>query len=596
MLRCCRMIALLTMAVIRVPAAPATTARKPAPATTTRQSSFVKRWMKSLTLREKVAQLIFVPFHGSAPNSRSREYRQFVRLVRETRVGGMVLVNWSNGRVTQKAQPYALGAFLNRMQKLVRVPLIVAGDYERGASMRVDGTTMFPHAMAFGATGDPALARFEGQVTAREARATGVQWLFFPVADVNNNPDNPIINIRSYGEDPKQVSAFVTAFIEGTRVDPHYRVLTTAKHFPGHGDTAVDTHLNMAVINADRERLETVELAPFRSAIEAGVDSIMTAHIAVPALAPANVPATLSPAILTGLLRGQMGFKGIIVTDALEMGGIAQGYSSGEAAVLALEAGADALVMPPDPDAAVRAILAAIEGGRLTRARIDESVARLLSAKERMGLEHHALVDLESISDQIDMPEDQEKAQDITRRAITLVKNEGNLIPLRAPGKTCFIALAEGHYSAEGQEFLQQIRRRVKDATVIQLDASMPVASLDAAVEKVAACDSVAVAAFASVAAYRGDVALGGEFPHLLDSLFGTGKPTALIAVGNPYLVRSFPKAAAMLLTFSTVVPSEAAAVEALLGESPITGHSPVSIPGIAKLGEGIQVAAKQTP
>jgi beta-N-acetylhexosaminidase len=438
--------------------------------------------------------------------------------------------------------------------------------------------------MAFGAAGDPALARFEGQVTAREARAVGVQWLFFPVADVNNNPDNPIINIRSYGEDPKQVSALVAAFIEGARADPHCRVLTTAKHFPGHGDTAVDTHLNMAVIDATRERLEAVELPPFRAAIQAGVDAIMTAHIAVPALAPADVPATLSPAILTGLLRGEMGFKGIVVTDALEMGGIAQGYSSGEAAVLALEAGADALVMPPDPEAAVKAVLAAIQSGRLTRARIDESVARLLAAKERMGLDRRATVDLEAISDQIDMPEDQERAQDIANRAVTLVKNDSGLIPLRVPAKTCFLTLAESHYSNEGLEFAQEVRRRDKNATVIQLDASLAPASLDAAVE------SVAVAAFASVAANRGGAALGGDFPRMLDALFATGKPVALIALGNPYLVRSFPQAAAFLLTFSTVPPSETAAVQALFGESPIRGHTPVTIPGVAKIGDGIDL------
>ena len=573
-------------------ALPAATSRKSPPPKPARQSGFVRRWMKTLTLREKVAQLIFIPFHGAAPNTRSREYRQFMKLVRETRVGGMVLVNWNNGRLTQKAQPYALGAFLNRMQRLSRVPLLVAGDFERGASMRVDGTTVFPQAMAFGAAGDPALARFEGQVTAREARAVGVHWLFFPVADVNNNPDNPIINIRSYGEDPKQVSALLAAFIEGTRADPRYRVLTTAKHFPGHGDTAVDTHINLAVINATREHLENVELPPFRAAIQAGVDAIMTAHIAVPALAAANVPATLSPAILTGLLRGEMGFKGIIVTDALEMGGIAQGYSSGDAAVLALEAGADALVMPPDPEAAVKAVLAAVQSGRLTRARIDESVARLLAAKERVGLDRRATVDLEAIGDQIYMPEDQERAQDIANRAVTLVKNEGSLVPLRAPAKTCFLALAESHYSNEGLEFAQEVRRREKNATVIQLDASLAGASLDAAVEKTAGCESVAVAAFASVAAYRGDVALGGDFPRMLDALFATGKPVALIALGNPYLVRSFPKAAAFLLTFSTTPPSETAAVQALFGESPIRGRLPVTIPGVAKIGEGIELPA----
>jgi beta-N-acetylhexosaminidase len=575
-------------------ALPAATTRKSPSPKPARQSAFVRRWMKALTLREKVAQLIFIPFHGAAPNTKSREYRQFMRLIGETRVGGMVLVNWSNGRLTQKAQPYALAAFLNRMQKLSRVPLLVAGDFERGASMRVDGTTVFPQAMAFGAAGDPALARFEGQVTAREARAIGVHWLFFPVADVNNNPDNPIINIRSYGEDPKQVSALVAAFIEGARADPRNRVLTTAKHFPGHGDTAVDTHMNLAVINATREHLDDVELPPFRAAIQAGVDAIMTAHIAVPALAPADVPATLSPAILTGMLRGEMGFKGIVVTDALEMGGIAQGYSSGEAAVLALEAGADALVMPPDPEAAVKAVLAAVQSGRVTRARIDESVARLLAAKERVGLDRRATVDLEAIGDQIDMPEDQERAQDIANRAVTLVKNEGSMIPLRVPAKTCFLTLAESHYSNEGFEFAQEVRRREKNATIIQLDASLPPASLDGALEKIAktaACDSVAVAAFASVAAYRGDVALGGDFPRMLDALFATGKPVALIALGNPYLVRSFPKAAAFLLTFSTVPPSETAAVQALFGESPIRGHTPVTIPGVAKIGEGIELS-----
>ncbi|MGA9624064.1 MAG: glycoside hydrolase family 3 N-terminal domain-containing protein, partial [Bryobacteraceae bacterium] len=278
-----------------------------------------------MTLRDEVAQLIFIPFHGAPSNSRSREYRSFVRLIRETKVGGLILTNVSNGRVVRKAEPYALAAFLNRMQRMPKVPLLVGADFERGASMRVEGTTVFPHAMAFGATGDPAFSRFEGEVTAREARALGVHWVYYPVADVNNNPDNPIINIRSFGEDPQAVAAHVKAFIEGAHSDKRNFVLTTAKHFPGHGDTAVDSHLNLPTLNAGRERLERLELLPFRAAIEAGVDSIMTAHIAVPALAPPDVPATLSPAILTNLLRDEMGFKGLVVTDALDMGGIAQG-------------------------------------------------------------------------------------------------------------------------------------------------------------------------------------------------------------------------------------------------------------------------------
>jgi beta-N-acetylhexosaminidase len=369
-------------------------------------------------------------------------------------------------------------------------------------------------------------------------------------------------------------------------------VLTTAKHFPGHGDTAVDTHLNMAVITASRDRLESVEFVPFRAAIQAGVDSIMTAHIAVPALAPADLPATLSPAILTNLLRGDLGFKGIVVTDALEMGGISKGYSSGEAAVLAIEAGADALVMPPDPEAAIRAVVAAVENHRLTRARIDESVARLLAAKERTGLDRKRMVDLEAIGDQIAMPEDEERAQQIAQRAVTLVKNDGNLLPLRTTANTCFLTLAESRTSIEGLEFTQQVRRREKSAQVFPVDASMTPPAIDAVIEKTAPCGSFVVAAFASVAAYRNDVALGGDFPRMLEALFATGKPVALVALGNPYLVRSFPKAAAFLLTFSTVPPSETAAVQALFGEIPIRGHLPVSIPGVAKIGEGMDLAA----
>ena len=243
-------------------------------------------------------------------NTRTREYRKFVHLVGQEHVGGLILVNVSNGRTVAKADPLEAASFINRMQRLAKIPLLVSGDFERGASMRVDATTVFPHAMAFSASRDPNEARMEGEITAREARALGVQWLFFPDADVNNNPDNPIINIRSYGENPADVSAFVSAFITGAHSVPGARVLTTAKHFPGHGDTATDTHLNLATITGDKARLEEIEWAPFRAAIRSGTDSIMTAHIAVPALDDPGIPATLSPKILTGILRDELGFKG----------------------------------------------------------------------------------------------------------------------------------------------------------------------------------------------------------------------------------------------------------------------------------------------
>lgn len=555
-----------------------------------------------MTLRDEVSQLVFIPFYGAAPNVRTVQYRKFVRLIRDTKVGGLVLVNVANGRLVSKAEPYALGAFINRMQRLARVPLMVGGDFERGASMRVEGTTIFPHAMAFGAAGDPALSRYEGEVTAKEARALGVQWVYYPVADVNNNPDNPIINIRSFGENPQDVSAQVRAFIEGAHSDKKNFVLVTAKHFPGHGDTAVDTHMNLATIPADKARLESLELVPFKAAIAAGVDSIMTAHIAVPALAPPDLPATLSPAILTDLLRKELGFKGLVVTDALEMGGIAHGFSSGEAAVRALEAGADTLLMPSDPDAAIRAVVSAVESGRISRQRLQESVVRILSAKERVGLDKKRFVDLESIGDAVDDPDANLKAQEVANRAVTMVRNAGNLVPLAAPDRACYVVMAEGRYSTGGQVFTQEVHKRAPHVSLATVDPSMGTQELEDAVRRLQNCESYAVAAFASVGAFRGGVGLAGELPHAVDLLIATGKPVALVALGNPYLLRSFPRVAAYLATFSTVQPSEIAAVKALWGEIPITGHLPVTIPGEAKYGEGIQarptraVASTGTP
>jgi beta-N-acetylhexosaminidase len=554
----------------------------------------VRRWMKGMTLRDEVAQLVFIPFYGQAPNSRTRAYRNFMRLIHDARVGGLILLNASNGRVTVKAEPYALAAFLNRMQRFARVPLMVGADFERGASMRVDGVTVFPHAMAFGAAGDPALSRFEGEVTAREARALGVQWVYYPVADVNNNPDNPVINIRSFGENPQDVAAQVKAFIEGAHSDKKNYILATAKHFPGHGDTAVDTHLNLATIPADMDRLLHLELVPFKAAIEANVDAIMTAHIAVPALAPPDLPATLSPAILTDLLRKQLGFKGLVITDALDMASVAQGFSGGDAAVRAIEAGADTLLMPADPDVAIRAVVAAVESGRLTRTRIRESVVRILSAKERTGLDRKRFVDLEGIGDVVDSPEDNARAQEIADRAVTLVRNAGNAVPLAAPDRACFVVMPEGRYSAEGHILLQEIRKRTRAASVTQADPSMSRETLDEAIAKLQTCDSYAVAAFSSGGSLSGQAGLSGELPRVIETLIASGKPVTLVALGNPYLLRNFPKVAAYMATFSTVPPSEVAAVKALWGEIEIRGHLPVTIPGLANYGEGIQLHARQ--
>jgi beta-N-acetylhexosaminidase len=550
--------------------------------------------MSSLTLREKVAQLVVISFNGHPMNTRSRDYRKFIHLVGQEHVGGLILVNVANSRVTTKADPLEVASFVNRMQKQAKVPLIVCGDFERGASMRVDATTAFPHAMAFTASRDPGEARLEGEITAKEARAIGAQWIFFPDADVNNNPDNPIINIRSYGEDPGEVSKFVSAFIEGAHSAAGSRVLVTAKHFPGHGDTATDTHMNLATIGGDRPRLEQTEWAPFRAAIASGVDAIMTAHIAVPALDAPNLPATLSPKILTGVLREEMGFKGIVVTDALDMGGIAQGFPVGDAAVRALEAGADVLLMPSDPEAAINAVVAAVRSGRIKQKRLEESVMRILQAKARVGLGAKKVVDLDDIHDVVNSPESATAAQEISDKSVTLVKNEGDFVPLKNTDSTAFYLLVESRTGTEGQALAAELKKRAPNALVIPLDPTMSDADLEAAAQRGAQAGRYVVAAFVSVAAYRGNVALAGGYPQLMQNLLATKKPLALIALGNPYLLRAFLDSAAYLTTYSSVPVSEISIAKALFGEIAIGGKLPVTIPGLAKYGDGITIPASK--
>ena len=339
-------------------------------------------------------------FNGVQLSSKSPEFQHLARLVHDVKVGGLLLVNVANGQTVSRADPFALGSFLNRMQQRAHLPLLVGADFERGASMRVTGTPIYPHAMAFAATGDPSLVWQEGRATAREARSLGIHWLFYPVADVNTNPDNPVINIRSFGESPATVSTFVRAFIEGAHSDPHSRILTTAKHFPGHGDTAIDTHLSVATVLGSAERLNDVELPPFRAAIAGGVDSIMTGHIAVPALAPNGAPATFSHEILTDLLRNQLEFHGLVITDALEMGAVRS--ESDDSAVRALQAGSDVLLEPPNPLAAIDSVVKAVAKGTILRARIRQSVKRVLTAKVKLGLAMNRLVDLDQISEILD--------------------------------------------------------------------------------------------------------------------------------------------------------------------------------------------------
>jgi beta-N-acetylhexosaminidase len=569
-------------------AVPIIAASKPKPPPLTPEQRAAQAWMKPMSLRDKVAQLVIVVADGDVYSTKSADYEKYRHWVADLHVGGIIINNSSQYGLVRNAEPHALGLFLNQMQKLAKTPLLVSSDFERAASMRVTGGTRFPHSMAFGAAGDLAATKYEGLVAAREARALGIHWIFAPVADVNNNPLNPIINLRSYGEDPDQVSRHVAAFIDGAHSDSDSRVLVTAKHFPGHGDTDVDSHLGLPRLEVSRERLDAMEFKPFEAAIAHGVDSIMTAHMAVPALEPSGMPATVSPKVLTALLRDELKFKGLIVTDSMAMQGLTMLFDSGEGSVRAVIAGADVLLMPPDPDKAIRAVVGAIEDGRISRQRLEQSVTRVLAAKISLGLSNKKkLVDLDKISDVLDSTDSAEKSQAVADHAVTLIRNDRGVLPMSAGSRPCLIVITELRISQFGQRTMQEFRRRAPGGRVVALDTSLPLSALEATTGDTSACSAIVAASFASVSADLKDVR------PFLEKLSQGPVPLVLLPLENPYLLTSLPNVSTFLTTFSSSLPSEIAAVKALFGEIPITGHTPVTIPGFAKLGDGIQLPSR---
>ncbi len=568
----------------------ATPGPKPRAVLPTAEQRTAQALLRTLTLHDRVAQLILATADAEPVSSTSKEFERYVHWVRDLHVGGLIIGTSVRDGQTRIAQPYATAVLLNRLQKMSRIPLLVGSDFERGASFRVDYTARFPYNMAYGAAGDVEASRYEGQAAAREARALGIQWIFAPDADVNSNPENPIINIRSYGEDPDAVSRHITAFIDGAHSDPKNPVLVTAKHFPGHGDTDTDSHLDMPRLDQDREHMDAIELKPFEAAIAHGVDAIMTAHMSVPAIEPDDIPATVSPRVLTGLLRGELKFQNLIITDAMDMQGLTKEFNGAEASVRAIMAGADVLLMPPDPERAIQAVETAVLRGRIPRQRIDESALRVLTAKVHLGLTRSKLVNVEAVADVLDAKESAESAQRVSDRAITLVKNDGGVVPLKNANQSCVIVATQSRGSISGTRFAQEFARRAKDARIVTVDSTMPEAALQAMVGDTSRCSEIVISANVAVAAYRGDVALGGDLAPFIEKLSEGPVPVVMVAVGNPYLLASFPKVAAYMATFSVTSPSEFSAAKALFGQMPITGRMPVSIPGFAALGDGIQL------
>jgi len=574
-------------------AAPAAPAAQPlvAPTLDAEGRKWVDETLASLNLHDLVAQLVMEWMPGGYVSPSAPDFEPLDQWVEVDHIGG---VSPSIGL------PHSYVDKIDALQERSRIPLLVAADFENGGpGMRINGSyalpsmlpqgggTAFPPTMAFGAIGDDRFAYEYGRITAQEARATGVQILFAPVLDVNSNPDNPVIATRSFGADPHLVARLGAAFIRGAHAGG---ALTTGKHFPGHGDTSTDSHLGLPVVSGDRPRLDSVELVPFKRAIAEGVDAIMTAHVKMPGILGADSPpATLAPEILTGLLRDDLGFKGVIFTDALTMGAITQGYGMGEASVRALEAGADVLLSPKDVPAAIDAVMAAVQSGRLSRARIEASVRRLLEWKARLGLNRNRLVSLERVDQVVGTGPHLAFADTAATRSITLPRDSQSLVPLLAEsaGRVLSLRYARSTWLWAGREFSSDLADRVPALTEINLDERSTDSAYAAAAEAVESADHVIVSAYVSPGAGSGPEAV----PEALRTLVAqavAAKPTVVISFGNPYLLRAFPTVGSYLVAWGDHEVSQRAALKALFGEEAISGRLPIPLPPYYAIGDGL--------
>ena len=553
--------------------------------------SWVDRTLASLTVRQKVGQMIMPFVLGDYAPKGSDSHDRIVELIEDHEVGGLIV---------SVGSPVDVALKLNDFQGHSRLPLLVGADMEAGAGFRLrgavhlpgnvplGGATEFPPPMAVGATGDVELAYAMGRITAVESRAVGVHVPFAPVLDVNSNPDNPIINTRSFGESPGEVARLGVAFIRGVQ---DHGAIATAKHFPGHGDTETDSHLELPVIRSERARLDSIELVPFQAAVDAGVGAVMTAHIAVPALnGGGELPSTLSSSVLTDLLTEDLGFEGLVFTDAMDMAAIDRRFPRGEATVLAVEAGADMVLMPPDVGEAVQALVSAVRAGRIEVTRIDASVRKILEAKARLGLERQRMVALDSIQGRVGIPAHLDVAEDVARRAVTLLRNERELLPLLGTrsARVLSVALRRPSDLQAGRAFDGALRDRYARLVTARVDGNTRADVYAELLEQGRRSDLVVVSLHVNWTQASADEPLPEETVAFIEALADARVPHAVVSFGNPYLLREIPTTQAYLLAWSGSVASQRAAAAALFGEIDLDGRTPIQLPPYFFIGDGL--------
>ena len=551
------------------------------------QARWVDSTLASLTLRQRVAQMVSIWVLGDFSNESDSSYVQLVRWIENDGVGSMTM---------SVGSPIEVAVKLNALQQHARIPLLVHSDLEPGLgrleggiflpSMLYGGSaTVFPTEMAMGAADDDSLTYAAAYAIGREARAVGIQVVFGPVADVNNNPANPVINTRSFGESPKAVARLTADFVRGLQ---DAGAMATAKHFPGHGDTDTDSHLALPVVKSTRAGLDTVELVPFRSAIAAGVSGVMSAHIALPAVEGDDVPATLAPRVLTGLLRDSLGFRGMAYTDALTMEAVGEGYSVDRSSVMAVQAGADVLLKPSDVGRAIDAVMNAVTAGTISAARIDSSARRILEAKARLGLHVARTVDLDAVRRTVGSPEHWALADRIAARAITLLRDAPALVPVAGTAKRiAVVTYASESELRAGRAFAAEFRRALPNARLFRISARSSAAELDSLAATLAGWDAIVVSTHVRTIEGAGRFAVAPAVAQWIDTLATRARLT-VVANGNPYVIRQFPRVQSYLVTYGVGDALERAAARAVVGGAPITGHSPISLPGFFARGDGL--------
>lgn len=576
--------------------------------------SWVDSVLASLSTRERAAQLVWPQVFGDYTPDQTAGWERVRNLITTERVGGFVMSIGS---------PLETAAKINTMQRLTAVPLLFGADYEAGAGFRsrggyflpngiyLGGATLFPQQMALGATRDTSLAYEQGRITAIEGRAIGVHMAFAPVLDVNNNPGNPVIGPRSFGEDPGLVAALGASLIRGLQQNG---MLATAKHFPGHGDTDQNSHLSITMVNASRPRLDTVELVPFRRAIASGVAGVMTFHGVVPALDTSPLPATLSPTVMRGLLRRELGFAGLLITDALDMNGVLARVRPTEQATAlagmygtidspglpevvkrAVEAGNDVLLMPLEVPTAIDAVVAGVNEGRFTQARVDSSVRRILFMKHALGLHGNRLVSLDSARTVVGNGAHLEVADRIAERSITLAKDSLRAVPFSlAPSRPRILSVTVAARAdlAAGTAFDAELRRSA-DVRSEWVDVADPAAAQARVGALADSATDVIIGSYLAQGTRVADTNAPTPLVDFIRYLTQRNPRTIVVAFGNPYFYQQVPFASAYLLAWSGFLPSQRAAARALLGSADITGRLPISIPPALRLGAGEQRQAR---